>query len=145
MRTNTLRVISQNESYIADATILSADHVNNRFHSKLNSIQVIAALYGESMDSPAVDTEQIMALCPQGYFDYIRFIPSDGQYTTSAGDIVDLSARKSYVDGMQGIIGICIAEDSCLTDSAMLSFYTPMYYSGEIIGVLCGLYDAGGI
>ena len=145
MRANNQRIISQNESYIADATILSADHVNSRFYSKLNNIQMIAALYGESMDSPAVDTDTIMDLIPQDYFDYIRFIPADGQFTTPAGEVVDLTERESYVKGMEGITGVCTAAANWITDSTMLSFYTPMYYNGEIVGVLCGLYDARGM
>ena len=145
MRANTQRIISQNESYIADATILSADHVNSRFYSKLNNIQMIAALYGESMDSPAVDADAITDLCPPDYFDYVRFIPADGQFTTPDGDVVDLTKRESYINGMQGITGVCTAEASWITDTTMLSFYTPMYYNGEIAGVLCGLYDAKGM
>ena len=145
MRTNTKRIISQNESYIADATILSVDHVNNRFESKISNIRMIAALYGESMDSPTVDTDIIMELCPPDYFDYIRFIPSDGQFTTPDGEIADLTSRESYINGMQGITGVCSADANWITDFTMLSFYTPMYYNGEIIGVLCGLYDSGGM
>ncbi|MCH5343169.1 MAG: response regulator [Acetatifactor sp.] len=145
MRTNTRRIISQNESYIADATILSADHVNNRFASKLSNIQMIAALYGEAMDSPTVDTDAIMELCPQGYFDHINFIPADGQYPTPTGETVDLTTRESYINGIQGISGVCTADDYWATGSAVLSFYTPMYYNGKIIGVLCGLYDTKGI
>ena len=145
MHANTTRIVSQNESYIADATILSADHINNRFESKLSKIQMIAALYGEFMNGPTVDTDKIMDLSPPDYFDYIRFIPADGQYTTSDGEIVDLTGRQSYINGMQGITGVCTADDYWLTDNTMLSFYTPMYYEGRVIGVLCGLYDAGGI
>ena len=145
MRTNTRRIIGQNESYIADATILSVDHVNGRFESKLSNIRMIAALYGESMDSPTVDTDRITDLCPPDYFDYIRFIPSDGQFITPDGEIADLTARESYINGMQGITGVCSADVSWITDFTMLSFYTPMYYKGEIIGVLCGLYDSGGM
>ena len=145
MRTNTKRIISQNESYIADATILSVDHVNNRFESKISNIRMIAALYGESMDSPTVDTDMLMDICPPDYFDYIRFIPSDGQFVTPSGEIVDLTERESYINGMQGITGVCSADAYWITNSTMLSFYTPMYYNGEIIGVLCGLYDSGGM
>ena len=145
MRTNTKRIIRQNESYIADATILSADHINNRFESKLDNIKTIAALYCEFMDTPAVDADMIWNLCPPDYFDYIRFIPSDGQVLASDGTFVDFTQRVSYINGMQGMTGICTTEVSWLADSTMLSFYTPMYYNGEIIGVLCGLYDARGI
>ena len=145
MHANTKRIVSQNESYIADATILSAGYVNNRIHTKLSSIETIAALYEESMDGPEVDTDRIMELCPAGFFTYIRFIPMGGMYVTSDGQTVDLSSRESYINGMQGISGICVAEDTWLSDVAMLSFYTPVYYDGDVIGVLCGLYDAKGI
>ena len=145
MRTNTKRILSQNESYIADATTLSVDHVNSRFVSKIDNIRMIAALYGASLDSPTVDTDTLMSLCPQNYFDYIKFIPAGGQYTTSAGEVVDLTGRESYINGMQGISGVCTADDYWETHSTMLSFYTPMYYNDRIIGVLCGLYDATGM
>ena len=142
---NTRRITSQNERYIADATMLSAGHLNNRFESKLNNIQMIAALYGDFMDSPEVDTDVILRLCPQDYFDYIEFIPADGRITTSSGTTVDFTDKEAYINGMQGESGICAVINSSLTNSNLFSFYTPMYYKGNIIGVLCGLYDAKGI
>lgn len=145
MNANSNRIISQNESYIADATVLSVDHVNSRFESKIGNIQMIAALYGEFMSEPVVDTNLMIELCPPDYFDYIRFIPADGMYTTTRGEVVDLSSRESYIKGMQGLSGVCTAEDNWLTYDTMLSYYTPMYYDGEVIGVLCGLYDTRGI
>lgn len=145
MNANSNRIISQNESYIADATVLSVDHVNSRFESKIGNIQMIAALYGEFMSEPVVDTDLMIELCPPDYFDYIRFIPADGMYTTTRGEVVDLSSRESYIKGMQGLSGVCTAEDNWLTYDTMLSYYTPMYYDGEVIGVLCGLYDTRGI
>lgn len=142
---NTRRITSQNERYIADATMLSASHVNNRFDSKLNNIQMIAALYGDSMSSPEVDTDAILRLCPPGYFDYIQFLPADGQMTTSSGTTIDVTDREAYINGMQGESGICAVINSSLTGSNLFSYYTPMYYKGKLIGVLCGLYDAEGM
>lgn len=145
MRANMNRIIKQNESYISDATVLSAEHVNDRFRSRINNIKMVATLYCASMDSPEVDTDRIFAMCPENYFDYIRFIPADGMFTTSTGQVVDLSNRQSYINGMQGTSGVCMAADEWLTHGTMLSFYTPMYYNNELIGVLCGLYDSTGM
>ena len=145
MGANTRRIVTQNESYIADATELSAGYVDNRFYSKLNAIRIIASLYGEAMDSPEVDTDEIMALCPEGFFSYFRFIPSSGLFVTEDGETADLSNRESYIKGMQGLSGICVADVHWLSNNAMLSFYAPVYYDGQIVGVLCGLYDSIGI
>lgn len=145
MKANNDRIVSQNESYIADATALSANHVNSRIQSKISNIRMIAALYAASMDSPEVDTSEIMAVCPEGYYDYIEFIRSDGQLVTASGKTADVSDTESYLNGMQGITGVCAVMETPLIDGKLLSFYTPMYYNGEIIGVLCGLYDTDGM
>ena len=145
MQTNTKRIVSQNEGYIADATILSTDHVNNRLEIKISDIRMIAAMYGESMNNPTVNVDRIMELCPENYFDSISFIPADGQYPVSSGGTVDLTTRQSYINGIQGLSGVCTADDYGTEKSAVLSFYTPMYYEGEIVGILCGLYDVKGI
>ncbi|MCH5267978.1 MAG: response regulator [Lachnospiraceae bacterium] len=145
MGINNKRIVRQNESYIADATMLSADHVNNRFESKLDDIQMLAALYGDTMTSPEVNTEKILQLCPPNYFDYLEFFPSSGQMTTVKGDTIDITGRESFQNGMQGKTGVCTRIDPTLTNSRLFVFYTPMYYNGEIIGVLSGLYDAKGM
>ena len=145
MQSNTKRIVNQNEGYIADATILSTNHVNNRLETKISDIRMIAAMYGESMSNPTVNADKILELCPENYFDSISFIPADGQYPVSSGGTVDLTTRQSYINGIQGLSGVCTADDYGTEESAVLSFYTPMYYKGEIVGVLCGLYDVKGI
>ena len=141
---NNKRIESQNQSYVADATMLSARNVDSRLTSKLKSIRMIAALYSRSMDSPEVDVDMILDLCPEDYFDYIRFIPADGQIVSSEGTI-DATNWTSYINGIQGESGITAITDTTLASSALLSFYTPLYYHNRIIGVLCGMYDAQGI
>ncbi len=146
MYVNTKRIITQNENYIVDATNLSASHIDNRFFSKLSNIQMIASLYSESMDSPEVDTKRLKELCPPDYFDYFHFIPADGRFLMPDGRTADLTGRESYQKGMRGETGIFTVDGGSLSDdTTLLSFYTPMYYKGRIIGVLCGLYDSHGI
>ena len=145
MGINNKRIVRQNESYIADATILSADHVNNRLESKLENIQMIAALCSGSIASGQINTDKILELCPDDYFDYLEFISADGQLTTPDGNTVNATDREAYINGMQGETGVCAVVDSTITNLRLFDFYTPVYYNNEIIGVLCGLYDAEGI
>ncbi len=140
LRNNNSRIVKQNESYIVDATKLSASHVNDRIETALNYIYTIASFTSNSLESPEVDTDEIQQLSGENRFDFFQFLPAEGHITTTAGQEVDLSDRPAFINGMEGKTGVTLIADSELTTSHMFSFYSPVYYNGEIIGVLCGIY-----
>lgn len=145
MGINDRRITRQNESYIADATMLSVSHINGRLRSKLDNIQTIASLYSASMDSSDVDPMEIQELCPPDYFDYFEFISVDGQTMTTQGEAVNTPGGEAYINGLQEMSGMCTVTDPSKKNATLFSFYTPMYYRDKIVGVLCGLYDAEGM
>lgn len=140
LKANNDRIVSQNESYIADATILSADHINDRIESALNNIHTIATFVSSSLETPEVNLDAVQHMDLRNRFDYLAFLPGDGVYLTDSGEEVDISGLTSYAGGMQGHTGVTVVLDREHPEQNMFSFYTPIYFSGEVIGVLCGLY-----
>ena len=138
---NNRNIIAQNEGYIADATKLSASRFEDRMKASMDSLAMMTALYGNIMDSPDVDVEQLVELSGGSRFDHLEFIPADGQIVTSSGTHADVTDRDAYRKGMQGETGVCAVINNELAQHQFFSFYTPLRYQGEIIGVLCGLYS----
>ena len=81
---NNRNIIAQNEGYIADATKLSASRFEDRMKASMDSLAMMAALYGNIMDSPDVDVEQLVELSGGSRFDHLEFIPADGQIVIAA-------------------------------------------------------------
>lgn len=56
---NNKRISSQNERYVADATIQVADRINDTLESSQESIDLIADLFGQAMESEEVKTKTL--------------------------------------------------------------------------------------
>ncbi len=140
VKTNNQNILKQNEMYISDVTLLSADNVDSRLESALNDIRTIASMTSASIDSPDVDTGEIEKLCKNSFFRYIKFLPADGTILSESGEIIDVKDREAYINGMDGKSGICAVLDSPLTKENKFSFYAPVYFHDRIIGVICGLF-----
>lgn len=141
LKTNNERITNQNENYVADATMQSAGRVDGRIATALDCLDTVASLGGTMLDSPEVDMDVIMALSNVHEFDSIEFIPADGKIVTDSNGVVDVKDHEAYIRGMEGKTGVCAAVDSQRSDVITFYFYTPMYYKGETVGVLCGKYD----
>ena len=50
--------------------------------------------------------------------------------------------REYFIEGMAGKTGMSVTPISRITSETLVNFYTPLYYQGEIIGVLRGVYLA---
>ena len=61
---------------------------------------------------------------------------------TSDGAVSDTSGKEYYLQGMNGKTGMSVEMHSGLFDDTVVTFYSPLYFRGEIIGVLEGIYSA---
>lgn len=141
MNANFKRIKLQTQGYVSDAATLSAERINHRFENAIDSIHTISSFTSKMIDSPVIDTDLIMELSNDQKFDYIEYISADGILTLASGETIDASDSEAYINGMKGESGLTAIFDRELSAERLFSFYTPLYYDNEIIGVLCGLYD----
>lgn len=90
------------------------------------------------MKSPQVDLESLGELEETSGFDWIRFIDREGSDYTSNGKFAEVSDREYYQEGIAGKSGICIVMKSRVNQKRLVGFYAPVYYQGEVCGVMVG-------
>lgn len=140
VKTNRERIELQNANYVKDATMQSAQRIDEILNSAQAGINTIAALYGETLESPEVDIMDLQILAERYPFDYIEFVDKDGVDISAGGRMVNVSDRTYFQDGMRGNTGMDVIFDSRIDDENLVVFYAPLRYQGEIIGVLTGHY-----
>ena len=139
------RIVRQNEIYVEDATIQVAERIDGVLESAAKSIQTIAYVYGLALESPEVEPGALKDIARNSAFDYVEFVNRDGQNLTSDGKTADVSDREYYIEGMKGSTGIFVTKNSRITKETLVTFYAPLRYEGEIIGVLNGIYREEGM
>ena len=139
------RIVRQNESYVEDATVQVAARIDDVLESAGKSINTIAYMYGKALTSPEVDAKALRDITENSQFDYVEFVNRDGQNLTAEGKTADVSDREYYIEGMKGNTGIFVTWDSRITNEKLVTFYAPLSYEGEIIGVLNGIYREKGM
>lgn len=142
---NNERIIRQNESYVEDVTVQMAERIDDILTSAQNSINTMAYLYGRSLESPEVDAEALKDMAENSVFEYVEFVDKNGINLTFEGERADVSDREYYIEGMKGNSGAFVTLHSRITDETLVTFYTPLRYKGEIIGVLNGIYREEGM
>ena len=139
---NGAHIEERNKNYAADAARLKALQIDEEFNNARNQIAAYAYFIGENLTGDEVTHQAILKIKSRSQFDGIMFVKADGSDYNSKGQIVDSTKRAYYVNGMKGQSGIDIIFDSDFFDKTMACFYSPVYYNGEIIGVLRGVYTA---
>lgn len=139
------RIVRQNESYVQDATIQVAERIEDVLDGALSSVQAMAYLYGETLEAPEIDLQRLKELLDISSFDYIEFVDKDGVNRNTEGETSDASDREYYIEGMKGNSGIVVNFHSRITDETLVTFYAPVRFRGEIIGVLNGIYREEGL
>lgn len=61
---------------------------------------------------------------------------------SSDGRTADASTRDYYLNGIKGEKGVTVVFDSKFFDETMISFYAPIHYEDEVVGVIRGTYLA---
>lgn len=142
IRENNKQILIQNADYIEDATKQTVERIEDILINAQGSIDAIAYLYGDTLKRPEVDSEQLKDLADNSPFRYIEFVDSKGSYKNDEGNVMDVSDRAYFKQGMLGNSGMDVIFDSRISEENLLVFYAPLKYQGEIIGVLTGLYSS---
>ncbi|MGN0480863.1 MAG: cache domain-containing protein, partial [Lachnospiraceae bacterium] len=135
---------SQIENYAQYAVERNADGiskvVDSFIDSAFSSIQLTSQMVSQTMSGSVIEEagEVIAPLLPQTPFDFIEYIDRDGMNTTDKGEKFDAGDRVYYKEGIAGNTGIWINFNPKYSSEYLLDFYTPLYYRGEIAGVLTG-------
>lgn len=137
---NNARIVRQNASYVQDAAIQVSERIDGVLSGAQNTINTMAYLCGETLKEPEMDMQKLKDMRSYSSFDYIEFVDKNGKNITSEGKTSEASDREYYIEGMKGKSGSVVVFDSRITHETLVTFYSPVRYQGEIIGVLKGIY-----
>jgi len=137
---NSKRIENQNLVYAADSARQKADHIEAEFQNALNRISTYSYFLGESLSEPQVTPQMLKGMEENALFDAFRYVDAEGTNLASDGRTSDASDRDYYLNGMKGEEGISMIFQSRISGKSMMSFYSPVRYQGEVIGVLRGVY-----
>lgn len=139
---NNKRIEEQNRNYARDSAWQMMGHVESEFANAQNRINTYAYFFGESLEEPKVEAKDLAAMGENSLFDAFCFTDREGFTLTADGKVIDSRDREYYRAGIKGESGIFAIHRSRLNGEATVSFYTPLYYEGEILGVFNGIYSA---
>lgn len=137
---NNERIENQNMNYATDSARQTAEHMETELENGLSRITTYAYFLGESLDEPVVTPDMLGEMSENSLFNYFRFADASGINYSDDGQSHDVREREYYIKGMNGETGISAVLNSDFNHRIMINFYTPLYYNGEIIGVLQGAY-----
>lgn len=139
---NRQRIEEQNLNYAVDCARQTAGRIEEEFKNASSQIKSYSYFLGKNLTNPSVSPEQLRDIEQNSIFELMRFTDTDGINYTSDGQTSDATDRDYYLKGMQGESGTSVIFDSRINHETMMGFYTPLYYNGEIIGVLRGAHLA---
>ncbi len=139
---NSVRMEERNKNYASDSARQTMTRINEEMNNGLALITTYAHFVGEGLSTPVIDERLLQEIEHNALFDAVLFTDPSGTNHTSDGRTSDASDRDYYQNGMRGESGIAIILDSFFFNETMVSFYAPVRYQGEIIGVLRGSYLA---
>lgn len=139
---NRVRIEERNKNYAADSAHLKAQQIDGELSNALGRINTYAYFVGESLSGPQVTPQMLDKMEENAIFDAILFTDAQGIDHASDGRTSDVSERAFYQEGMAGKSGMEIIFDPHLFNEKMVCFYSPVFWKGEIVGVLRGAYLA---
>ncbi|MCM1057860.1 MAG: response regulator [Firmicutes bacterium] len=140
---NSSRTEEQNRNYAADSARMKAEHIDHELTNALNRIRIYSYFVGESLTEPTITVELLARLEENSQFDAIMYTDVDGMDYISDGRTADVTYREFYIEGIKGNSGVeIIFNPHFFPGTKVACFYTPVYYKGEIIGVLRGAFLA---
>lgn len=137
-RENHARQMQQVDQYSHEMALRTANHVGDVLEDKRNAIVSIAYLYGESLEEPTVNRENLKVLEQDSGFDLIRFMDASGDDYTSDGSIANVADREYFQSGLRGESGMAIVMDSLVNGEKLIGFYAPVSFQREICGIMVG-------
>ena len=106
-----------------------------------NRIRVIANEVGMSMTGPELMNPQhvLKPYVEKSPFSFIEYVRKDGINILSDGRKLDVRDREYYREGIKGIADVWANFSPAVSKEVLINYYTPLYYKGEIVGVLTGV------
>lgn len=139
-RENQTRILGQNQTYAHDAALQTASRVEDMLEARATTLNLLSITVAETIKEPWIGQDILKLLQETSVFDYVEFIDVDGLNHNAEGQTSDSSDRNNYLKGIQGETGFHIIYNSRITNETLVNFYAPVYYRGEIIGVLNGMF-----
>lgn len=139
---NSRRTEKQNRDYAEDSSRMKAEQVDAELNNALSRIDTYSYFVGESLTEPKITAQMLKKMEENSQFDAIMFTDLNGVDYASDGRTADVSKRNFYIDGISGNSNIEIIFDPHFFDETMACFYAPVYYDGQVIGVLRGAFLA---
>ena len=139
---NSKRTEEQNREYAADSARLKSVQIDEELNNALNRINTYAYFVGEGLTEPVITAQMLEKMEENSQFDAIMFTDLEGIDYASDGRKEDVAWRNFYMDGITGNSNIEIVFDPHFFDETMACFYAPVYYEGQVIGVLRGAFLA---
>lgn len=141
LKDNNRRAIAISVKSLRDSTTLSAQRIDEILERCEKEINTLASLYEEILEEEDVSAEDLGALADNSSFGDVEYVDKDGIDMTAEGKTADVSDRHYFQEGMKGNSGIDVVFHSRITNENRVVFYAPLYYEGEIAGVLTGAYE----
>lgn len=139
---NATRIEERNKNYAADSAWQTAVKINEELNNAHDLIKTYTFFISKSLTEPMVTPQMLKELEANSMFDACIFTDRNGKNFASDGRTAEADTHNYYLNGMKGESGITVVFDSDFFDETMVSFYAPVRYQGEIIGVLRGTYLA---
>jgi len=133
------RILEQNQQYAYDAAIHAAGRVEDMREARTAALDLMLLTVAETVAESWLDQDHLSLLQESSIFDYVEFIDTNGWNYNADGTTFDVSGRKNFLCGIRGETGSHVIFDSRLAHETLVSFYTPVRYHDEIIGVLNGM------
>ena len=141
---NNERISEQNAKYLQGSTEQSARRINEWMTDSQTEVKLLASMYESTLESVEdIDFDSIKQLADYTKFDYTTISLAGGRTFDNTGKEGDASDREYYLQGMEGASGVCATDHSLFYDDLSVIFYTPLYFQGEVVGVISGAYREG--
>ncbi|MCI9129592.1 MAG: response regulator [Eggerthellaceae bacterium] len=140
MGVNTERIVSQNGEYLETSTGQTARRVDDLFANSLRNVQSAASVYGNSLTGPNVDPMAAVNILDLSQFDHSFFITTEGMAYNRDGRVESALDRTYYDEGIKGNSGICFIDNAIFDGQNVLSFYAPVFYENEVVGIISCVY-----
>ena len=136
------RVEAQNKDYATDSALMKTQQLNDELDNALSQIRTFSYIVEGNISEPVITGSMLQSMEESSYFDAVLFTDADGVEHSSDGRTDNVRERKFYTDGIKGNSGIEAIFDPRFFDTTMVCFYVPVYFDGEVFGVLRGAFFA---
>ena len=138
---NNERISEQNTKYLQGSTEQSARRISEWMTDSQTEIKLLSSMYASTLSSvDEISAAGIEQLANYTKFDYTTISLEDGRTIDNTGQEADAADREYFMCGMEGESGVCAVDNSLFYNDLSVVFYTPLYFDGEVVGVICGAY-----